>query len=123
MKLLAGGTKALFGELLGPLYLAARVTNRELSYAGDGSIQAGDGKRACKARVDNATHRMREADGYVETDRAISILAASLTGELTADYDVEILEGDYAGSTFSIASIDRPPGASYFLCRGVLRHG
>jgi hypothetical protein len=32
-----------------------------------------------------------------------------------------VLEGDYAGSSFGVASIDRPPGASYYLCRGVLQ--
>lgn len=118
MGLLNGGAKAVFGELMGPLYLAARVTDRTLSYGADGTIEAGAEPRTCKAKVDSATERMREAPGYTETDRAIFILAASITGELTTDADVEILEGDYAGSKFHISSVDRPPGCSYFLCRG-----
>jgi hypothetical protein len=119
--LLKGGTKTLFGELLGPLYMAARVTDRNLTYGADGSIQRGAGPRDCRARVDSATQRMREAAGYTQTDRAIYILASTLAGELTTDAELEIFEGDYAGATFGIASIDRPPGASYFLCRGTKR--
>lgn len=120
---LNGGTKTLFGELLGPLYMAATVTDQTLTYGGDGTLQRGPGPRSCKARVDSATERMRDAEGYTDTDRAISILAASLDGPLTTDAEIEILEGDYAGVTFGIGSVDRPPGASYFLCRGTQRSG
>ena len=118
MGLLDGGAKAIFGELMGPLYLAARVTDRTLTYDDEGTITADSEPRDCKAKVDSATTRMREAPGYTETDRAISILATSLAGELTTDAEREILEGDYAGAKFGIASVDRPPACSYFLCRG-----
>lgn len=123
MKLLAGGTKALFGELLGPLYLGATLSSGTVDYAGDGTLQAGGGPQGCKARVDNASEKMRGADGFTETDRAISILAATVAGEVTTDHKIEILEGDYAGEVFHIASVDRPPGASYYYCRGVVAHG
>lgn len=119
--LLKGGAKALFGELLSPLYLRATLTDRTAVYANDGTLQIGTGPRDCLARVDSATQRMREAEGYTLTDRAIYILATSLASELTTDAVIEIFEGDYAGSTYGIASIDRPPGASYFLCRGTKR--
>lgn len=119
--LLKGGAKALFGELLSPLYLRATLTDRTASYGGDGTLQMAPAERDCLVRVDSATQRMREAEGYALTDRAIYILATSLAGELTTDAEIEIFEGDYAGSTFGIGSIDRPPGASYFLCRGVKR--
>lgn len=121
MTYLAGGTKALFGELFAGHYMAATVTDHSLTYADDGTMTRGAGPRSCRARVDNATQRMRESPGFVETDRALYILAASLEGELTTEAEIEILEGDYAGSTFGVASIDRPPGASYYLCRGAKR--
>lgn len=118
MGLLTGGAKGVFGELMGPLYLAARLTDRTLAYGNDGTIQAGAEPRDCKAKVDSATTRMRESPGYAETDRAIYILATSVSGDVDTDAEIEILEGDYAGEKFGIASVDRPPGCSYFLCRG-----
>lgn len=121
MGLLNGGLKRGFGELFEGHYLDARVVDRELTYGNDGTLQAGADPKRCKARVDSATQRMREAEGFTETDRAIFILASSITVPIDTDTEVEILEGDYAGSIFGIASIDRPPGASYWLCRGTRR--
>lgn len=115
------GSKALFGELFAGHYYDAKVTDQTITYATDGTMQRGPAPRDCKARVDSATQRMRESPGFAETDRAIFILAATLAGPLNIDAELEILEGDYAGSKFGIATIDRPPGASYFLCRGAKR--
>lgn len=123
MKLLAGGTKALFGELMGPLYLNATLSGGSNEYGADGTLRTGGGSQGCKARVDNASERMRAAEGFTETDRAISILAATVAGEVTTDQRIAIDEGDYAGVVFNIASVDRPPGASYFYCRGTVAHG
>lgn len=118
--LLKGGAKALFGELLTPLYLDASLKLRSTSYGADGSVRAGGGAVACKAKVDSATTRMRDAEGYTETDRAIYILASSVD-IVTTDYQITISEGPYAGETFHIATVDRPPGGSYWLCRGTRR--
>lgn len=120
--LLRGGAKGLFGELLTPLYLSARLTDRSATYVG-GRLQMGHAPRTCRAKVDSATERMRDQDGYTDTDRAIYILAASIFGDVTSDAEIEILEGDYAGAKFGIGSIDRPPGCSYWLCRGVRKSG
>lgn len=119
--LLRGGAKALFGELLTPLYLEAQLTARGSAYDGHGTMQITETVRPCRARVDSATERMRSADGFTETDRAISVLASSLDGTIDTDAELEVLEGDYAGKRFGIASVDRPPGGSYFLCRGTAR--
>lgn len=121
--LLKGGTKALFGELLGPLYCAATLTDKTAAYAGDGTLTRGTGDRSCLARVESASKAMRETPGYVATNRAIVILASSVEGDVTTDSQIEILEGDYTGAKFGIESVDRPPGASYFLCRGSKRGG
>lgn len=121
MGLLDGGAKRLFGELLAPLYMPASLADRTASYGGDGTLQMGSAPRDCRAKVDSATERMRQADGFTESDRAIFILAASLAGEVTTDCEITILQGDYAGKTFGIASHDRPPGCSYWLCRGTAR--
>lgn len=121
MKLLAGGAKALFGGLLSPMYLAAQVTERAATYGADGTLQMGSAPRACLARVDSATERMRGEAGFTITDRAISVLATSIEGDLTTDHEIEIFEGPYAGATFGIANVDRPPGGSYYFCRGARR--
>jgi hypothetical protein len=121
MGFLDGGAQRLFGELLTQLYMSAKLTDRTASYDNEGTLQMGSAPRDCRAKVDSATERMRQAEGYTDTDRAIYILAASLTGEVTTDCEVQILQGPYAGKTFGIASHDRPPGASYWLCRGTAR--
>lgn len=119
--LLRGGTKALFGDLLGGLYLSARLVTRAPTYNGHGDLELTEATHECRARVDNATERMRQAEGFTETDRAIYVLAAGLAVDVTTDAEVEILEGDYAGKAFGVASVDRPPGGSYFACRGTAR--
>lgn len=121
MGFLNGGASALFGELMGGYYLPAILTTSERGYAGDGSMTTETTSTACQARVDSATERMRQADGFTQTDRAIFVLASGLDVEVTTDHEVEITEGPYAGSTFRIASVDRPPAGSYWLCRGVRR--
>lgn len=121
--LLNGGAKALFGELLGGSYPAARLYTGEPNYDNEGTLQMGDGGIACKAKVDSATERMRTEPGFSQTDRSIFILAASFAGEAKVGHEIEILEGPYAGSKFGIASVDRPGGASYWLCRGAYKSG
>lgn len=121
MGLLNGGAAALFGEIMGGYYLPATLTPRTPTYALDGSITTGGGEATCLARVDSATERMRQADGFTQTDRAIFVLATSIDGEITSDHQIKILEGPYAGSTFNIATADRPPAGSYWLCRGTRR--
>lgn len=118
MGLLDGGASALFGELMGTYYLAATLYSDTPTYADDGSMTTGETSTTCLARVDSATERMRQADGFTQTDRAILVLASSIADDITTDHRIEILEGPYAGSVFSIASADRPPAGSYWLCRG-----
>lgn len=121
--LLNGGAKALFGEILGGTYPAARVFSGDLTYATDGTLQVGDNPRDCKAKVDSATERMRTEPGFSLTDRAIYILAATLDGDVQTGQTVEILEGEYAGAVYGVASADRPGGCSYWLCRGAKKSG
>lgn len=121
MGLLNGGAAALFGELMGSYYLAARILSREPTYALDGSLTTSETAATCLARVDSATERMRQADGFTQTDRAIFVLATSVDGDITADHQIELLDGPYAGVVFNVATVDRPPAGSYWLCRGSRR--
>lgn len=118
MGLLSGGAAALFGELLAPLYLAATLSDTTDSYDTKGTLRRGSTPRDCLAQVDRCTERMVQAEGYTDTDRAIYILATSLEGDAVTGQEIEVLEGDYAGTRWRLASpIDRDPATAYWLAR------
>lgn len=120
--MLSGGAAALFGELLTPLYLPARLSRQSETYTRGGALRRGAEPEDCLAQVDRATERMVNTEGYTATDRAIYILATSLEGGMDTDCTIEILEGPYAGKVFAIASpVDRDPACAYWLCRGVAK--
>lgn len=122
MKLLAGGAAGLFGELLGPLYLAGRVWSNATTYATDGTLTRAATPAGCLVQVDAATERMVQAEGYTASDRAVYVLRASFAGPLTTDSEIAVDEGPYAGTRWKVASpIESDPGAAYWLCRGVLQ--
>lgn len=117
--LLRGGAKRVFGSLLSAQYLEGERTRPGITYGTGGLITTNPGKLACRVKVDTATQRMREAEGAADTDRAIYVLADGLEPDDVAVGDhIKVLEGEYAGDSYAVASVDRPPGGSYFLCRG-----
>lgn len=124
MGALSGGVAALFGELLGPIYLPATLRRVGNTYDTQGTLRRNGAARACRAQVDRATERMVATEGYTATDRGIYILAASLEGDepVDTDHEIEMLEGEYAGGIYRLASpIDRDPACAYWLCRGVAK--
>jgi len=121
MKMLAGGAAALFGELLGPAYLAGRVWAGATTYATDGSMTRAETVADCRVQVDAATERMVAAEGYTTSDRALYVLRSSFAGPLDSDCEVGVDEGPYSVTRWRVASpIESDPGAAYWLCRGVL---
>lgn len=121
MGLLDGGAAALFGEVMAPLYLAARVRVMATTYTATGDLQRVGTDLACLAQVDRATEAMRALPDAAATDRALYVLAASFAGTLVEGAEIEMLAGAYAGTTWRVADpIDRDPAAAYWLCRGVL---
>lgn len=122
MKMLAGGAAALFGELLGPLYLAGRIWSNATTYATDGSLSRAETPADCLVQVDAATERMVAAEGYTTSDRALYVLRASYAGAFNTDCEIAVDEGPYAGTRWKVAApVDSDPGAAYWLCRGVLQ--
>lgn len=122
MNLLAGGAAALFGEVLGPLYLAGRVFTGAADYATDGSLTRSAGGGDCKVQVDNATEQMIATEGYTASDRALYVLRASYAGQFDTDCEIAVDEGPYAGSRWKVAApIDGDPAGAYWRCRGVLQ--
>lgn len=120
MGLLSGGAAALFGELLAPLYLPATLSDTTDSYDTKGTLRRGaNAPRDCLVQVDRCTERMTQAEGYTDTDRAMYILATSLEGDAVTGQEIEVHEGEYAGTKWRLAApIDRDPATAYWLARG-----
>lgn len=109
-----------FSEVFGGPYWSARIiTNTAAEYDDGGSIITPGGVeyRDCKAQVDAATYSMRQEEGFVEKDRRIIVLAATLTGGISTEDRIEILDGPFVG-VWSIESVGRDTGAAGFELRG-----
>lgn len=119
--MLAGGAAALFGAIFSPLYLAGRVWTTATTYDARGEMQRAQASAAdCRVQVDAATERMREAEGYSTTDRALYVLRSSFSGAFDSDCEITVDEGPYAGSRWKVAApIESDPAAAYWLARGV----
>lgn len=71
----------------------------------------------CKAQFDAATHSMRQAEGFLESDVRIIVLAASLTPVLDSGAVISVASGQYAG-TWALLSVVRDPAGIGYECRG-----
>jgi len=124
--MLAGGAKALFGQLLSPLYCAGKILPQDVTYDAAGELQVAGDAVDCLVQVDRATERMTQAEGYTITDRAVYVLAQPGDplpdiDEFTTDNLVRVDEGPHAGTYWRVgAPIDRDPAGAYWLCRGVV---
>lgn len=124
MGLLDGGTKALFGEVLGGLFLPGSVQTQESTYDDKGDLTREATAHPCRVQVDQATERMVATEGYTIDDRAIFVLADSYDGELDTDCLVQVNAGPYAGTVWKVgAPIDRDPAGAYWRCRGTPHGG
>lgn len=70
----------------------------------------------CKAQFDTATHSMRQAESFLETDVRIIVLAATLSVELNSDARIIVPTGQYAG-TWALLSVTRDPAGIGYECR------
>lgn len=71
----------------------------------------------CKAQFDAATHSMRQAEGFLENDVRIIVLAATLTPVLDSAAVITVASGEYAG-TWALLSVVRDPAGIGYECRG-----
>lgn len=74
---------------------------------------------ACKAQFDAPTQAMREAEGFLQTDMRVLVLAASINRPLDADAQISVADGPNAG-TWALFSCQRDPAGVGFECRGRL---
>ncbi|MFT4056181.1 MAG: hypothetical protein QM681_16880 [Novosphingobium sp.] len=103
-----------FSAAFGGPYHAARVIDQVAPvYDDGGSITTPGGVeyRPCSVQIDVATTAMRQDAGFVEGSVRFIVLAATLTGSLGTDAEVEVLAGPFAG-TWSVSSLERDPVAA-----------
>jgi len=115
MGLLDGGIAAAFAGVFGAVYLDGLLYRpNEFSDDGKGG-GSGSGFAAAepiKLQVDAATQAMRAAEGFVEGDVRILVLAH---GVAAIDTDCEITAG---GTRYLIGSVATDPAGSYYELRG-----
>jgi hypothetical protein len=73
--------------------------------------------RTCKAQFDAASQAMRAAEGFLEADVRILVLAASLDGVLDSTAKIVAAAGISAG-TWTLLSCQRDPAGIGYECRG-----
>lgn len=118
MSLIDGGISSVFGSVFGALYpdgLLHRDTSDPVFDDYGNVIALGGGSDiAIKVQRDACSYAMRQADGFVEGDVALIILADGLSVEPTTDMQVT----DGTGQRWMIQSVDKDAANSHFICRG-----
>lgn len=71
----------------------------------------------CKVQFDAPTQAMRLAEGFLETDARIIVLAASLAGALDQSARIDVASGPNAGS-WALLTVTRDPAGIGYECRG-----
>jgi hypothetical protein len=121
------GLAAAFGEIAmafsaamgGPFHDARTIEQVAPVYDDGGSIitPGGVAHRTCSVQIDAATQRLREAEGYVDTDVAFIVLAATLDGALNTEARIEVLAGPHTG-VWMVSLIERDSVAAGWVGRG-----
>jgi hypothetical protein len=110
-----GGIASAFAAVFGAVYLDGTLY-RPVEFADDGKGGGTSGGFAAgepvKVQIDAATQAMQLAEGYVEGDMRILMLAH---GVAAVDTDCEIAAG---GSRWQIETVATDPAGSYFELRG-----
>jgi hypothetical protein len=71
----------------------------------------------CKAQFDAPTQQMREAEGFLQTDVRILVLAASLAVPLDTAARIVVTSGPNAG-TWALLTCQGDPAGVGYECRG-----
>lgn len=115
-----GGIGMAFSAAFGGPYHSARVIEQVAPIYDDGGsivTPGGVAHRDCQVQIDTAIQRIREAEGYVDTDVALIVLAATLDGGLNTEARIEVLDGPHAG-VWSVELIERDTAAAGWVGRG-----
>jgi hypothetical protein len=71
----------------------------------------------CRVQFDRTTEAMRRAEGFLETDVRILVLAASLSADLDTAATIVVTDGDWTGS-WTLLSCELDPARVGYECRG-----
>lgn len=112
MGLLNGGLRTVFGAALAGLYLDALLYPPDHTSDGKGGGTSGWGSPiACKAQLDRVTQA--QAQGGVDADQRIIVLAAGLDETITTDHEITV-----EGVRWAISAVSRDPAQAYYDLRG-----
>lgn len=115
MSLLEGDVASFFSSAFGGFYLDA-LLYRPNAFNDDGKGGGSGGGFATpetvKAQLDQTTDAMRAAEGFVETDQRIIVLAHGIAA-ITTDCEIEV-----GGTRWMIATVSQDPAKAYYELRG-----
>jgi hypothetical protein len=115
MRLLDGALAETFAAVFGGVYsdgLLYRPNDFADDGKGGGDGQGFDDPQPVKVQVDQATQSMRQAEGFVEGDVRILMLAHGVAG-VTSDCEIEA-----RGTRYMIEFVGTDPAGSYWEVRG-----
>lgn len=113
MGLLDGELAGVFAAAFAPIYLDANLYRATITHSGRGGGTEGFASpEAVKAQLDATTQAMQRAEGYVDTDQRILVLASGVAAISTDD---EITVG---GVRWQIASVAQDPAKAYYELHG-----
>lgn len=116
--LLDGALAEAFSAAFGPVFQDAAIYRWSSASDGMGGGTSGfDSGTSVKAQLDQTTEAMQSADGYVDTDQRILVLA---NGVAPISTDDEIVVAD---TRWLIASVARDPAGAYYDIRGRRKAG
>lgn len=114
MGLLDGGLAQIFNSAFQGIFLDATLHRHMLTLDGEGGGMQSFDDEPVKASLDQATQAMREAEGFVETDQRIIVLAHGID-EITTDDEITV-----KGKRWMIASVATDPATAAYELRGRL---
>lgn len=113
--LLNGGLQAVFGAAFGAVYLPGYLLRTTLTDDGEGGYSTSHAVHAIKGQVDQASERMRRADGYTDGDMRVIVLQSGVTVEPNTD-DLTVL----GGKVWVLSGIQADPAITHWEMTGRL---
>ena len=113
--LLNGGLQAVFGAAFGAVYLPGYLLRTTLTDDGEGGYSTSHAVHAIKGQVDQASERMRRAEGYTDGDMRVIVLQSGVTVEPNTD-DLAIL----GGKVWALSGIQADPAVTHWEMTGRL---
>lgn len=115
MGLLDGGMQGIFGAAFGAVYPSGYLLRTTLTDDGEGGYTTSHAVHAIKGQVDQASERMRRAEGYTDGDMRVIVLQSGVAVEPNTD-DLAIL----GGKVWALSGIQADPAVTHWEMTGRL---